>query len=1065
MSIFFSSPILHVTHNFDHIGLLKFNFNDRCQCALSLVGMRGTESFSNVESMFGFPFFGDSLTENHGSDEDSCSSLNKEDTYSLDGNEGKKLYRRNSLSTPTSKSEQPTLVRTSSAIVSNIKKTKVTTKVPTTQKKKKRAKHNNNGSTVFQSFGYHEIILIRCRPHLNKPTVSVMDEALDWDAVTIRCRDHDEMDAMIKSMTDASFATVVPFSSNPKRKRKKLNIHNRDEGIALRSISQSYCPTIPRARNDKRRASSLSLKLGTSSTINKINSISSIDENAEISATFNENNHESGRLLRSSLDVSEDTSDEYINQSDGSQFWGIFRNRAEDVINPSDIVDTLQRVLETPAVEIESNAKKNMTSEERNNDIRGKEHKREKSYPWDFHFNKKEYCELCALPFTLLTRRHHCRQCSCSCCGHCSSLMLVSGGDEKRYCNKCSAKTLQEQSNALLKPFSKMKTNNTLPGKVHSACKKLGVGYLGKLPHWRNYLYIERDKRPAVGRISIELIEAIALPNVDFVNGRVDPYVRATISGYDRDMLWTLREWLPAYQYTLSGSYCVATLSPVWVGSGWKGGELLTLPVICTAGAVLRLEVLHYNVLTNARGKDTVLGMVEIPLSDLPNANLRYQPASFTFRQRKGLKFDGYCDRWYRLLPRDHGRRTEIFLSQPIASPHSNTMPSEKETSWKKSGKQSLDEIGKRIQGVFVAPVEWFASAIKLDLPARQPEVICAEHKSRSMIHVRIKLNASEFGDLMSHVWFPLVKPRPALPNFDPQILFDRFSLVSKLTKPYQRMFRFVEKAIKWEHEEYSTCTKAYLIFAMHLIFIQHLLPLLHLYLIVFLNNQLSRMEESEVVEVISVARSESFESADAFNTDEGNDALHLSPPRQNLGDKEEGEEHLDFAQSPSLVDLKQNVLILNRKQEDDDDNLLQTQNNPKEGEKDETAKLHIAVRWLAHRYGSNKGLEKAQHKLGRLARDLKDLNQVWDGSNPLLTRAAIVYLCVSLLLHFVVNRRLLWLLGTFTAYFARSPIAIHFARSSLGFWRGVGTYHHFSFISNIIPILTQIVFLFYNQS
>ena len=61
MSIFFSSPILYVTHNFDHIGLLKFNFNDRCQCALSLVGMRGTESFSNVESMFGKIYLGTHL--------------------------------------------------------------------------------------------------------------------------------------------------------------------------------------------------------------------------------------------------------------------------------------------------------------------------------------------------------------------------------------------------------------------------------------------------------------------------------------------------------------------------------------------------------------------------------------------------------------------------------------------------------------------------------------------------------------------------------------------------------------------------------------------------------------------------------------------------------------------------------------------------------------------------------------------------------------------------------------------------------------------------------------------
>mmetsp|Transcript_21404 Transcript_21404/g.26263 ORF Transcript_21404/g.26263 Transcript_21404/m.26263 type:complete len:82 (+) Transcript_21404:592-837(+) len=40
---------------------------------------------------------------------------------------------------------------------------------------------------------------------------------------------------------------------------------------------------------------------------------------------------------------------------------------------------------------------------------------KEKQHGWDLNFNKKEYCELCHLVFTLLTRRHHCRKCERSC--------------------------------------------------------------------------------------------------------------------------------------------------------------------------------------------------------------------------------------------------------------------------------------------------------------------------------------------------------------------------------------------------------------------------------------------------------------------------------------------------------------------------------------------------------------------------------------------------------------------------------------------------------------------------
>eukprot|EP00957_Ditylum_brightwellii_P013870 1045498-Ditylum_brightwellii.AAC.1 len=70
----------------------------------------------------------------------------------------------------------------------------------------------------------------------------------------------------------------------------------------------------------------------------------------------------------------------------------------------------------------------------------------------------------------------------------------------------------------------------------------------------------------------------MALPSVHMSNGKADPYVRATITGYDRDLKWKLTEWLAEKRFTLCGKYCTSTLSPVWRGLGRKGGELLTLP-------------------------------------------------------------------------------------------------------------------------------------------------------------------------------------------------------------------------------------------------------------------------------------------------------------------------------------------------------------------------------------------------------------------------------------------------------------------------------------------------------
>jgi len=488
---------------------------------------------------------------------------------------------------------------------------------------------------------------------------------------------------------------------------------------------------------------------------------------------------------------------------------------------------------------------------------------------------------------------------------------------------------------------------------------------------------------------------------------------------------------------------------------------LLTLPVISTAGAVLRLEVLHYNVLTHSRGKDAVLGVVEIPLSDLPNANLRHPG---------GIEFDGYCDRWYRLVPSDELDSKSIVLSKPIISPD---LKSTKNGSSRKVGMQSLEEVGKRMQALAIAPVEWFASVIKLDLPARRPEAICQEHKARSMIHVRIKLNASVVGDVLSHAWFPPVRPRPLPPPYDPQILLSRVLQVGKQLAPYRTIMQYIEFCIKWKHDR-IVCFKAYFVFAFHLAIFPHVLPLFHLYLFIFLAKRLRemRLDDDDDAASDTLLCSESFDDLGSVqpthgqrkkNDEDGRDDSTLESPSESMDDvamstklgrndiNDRG--RLDFHNSPSLTQLSyqqhrqkhsssvlqstfassSNASLTNFK----DKKLASTTADPNASEEEET-KLHYAVHWIAKRWGDNKGLEILQFKLGMLGHDLHNINSVWNGTNPLLTRAAMLYLVISCLLHFLMSQRLLWLLGTSTWYFAQAPFCILLARFMFGFWRGI---------------------------
>ena len=86
----------------------------------------------------------------------------------------------------------------------------------------------------FTSLGYHEVTLIRnhSRRDISKKQKKVDHKKnfVDWEAITIRCSNHDEMDRMIQDLKSSSDATVVPFSQNAKAELKKRRARKLKKG-------------------------------------------------------------------------------------------------------------------------------------------------------------------------------------------------------------------------------------------------------------------------------------------------------------------------------------------------------------------------------------------------------------------------------------------------------------------------------------------------------------------------------------------------------------------------------------------------------------------------------------------------------------------------------------------------------------------------------------------------------------------------------------------------------------------------------------------------------------------
>jgi hypothetical protein len=274
----------------------------------------------------------------------------------------------------------------------------------------------------------------------------------------------------------------------------------------------------------------------------------------------------------------------------------------------------------------------------------------------------------------------------------------------------------------------------------------------------------------------------------------------------------------------------------------------------------------------------------------------------------------------------------------------------------------------------------------------------------------------------MSHVWWPPVQRFPAIPQFEPQILWNRVLQILQITEPYREAFKFVEEVIKWKRDP-LVCIEAFLIFTLHIAVLPHLLPLLHVYIFIFIFRRLRNAHEHN-----NPTAEENTNPKPLIREDSHTD-LQIYRSSKTSIDKMNEEDY--FPSSPSAERLNERFHV---EQSENANNHI----NRSDGDEDDAAKLNVAVSWVAKRFLDNKGLEVLQFDLGCLARDLKNLTMVWDGSHPVYSKMAMVVISISFMLHIYFNRRLIWMIGIFSWYFAQSPLTILLARMVLGIWRGI---------------------------
>lgn len=601
-------------------------------------------------------------------------------------------------------------------------------------------------------------------------------------------------------------------------------------------------------------------------------------------------------------------------------------------------------------------------------------------------------------------------------------------------------------------------------GQVHPALNVEGVGinpFLRRLPSWNKYIcyrdgsgifetmlkkswlshllsnssssYSPRAPRPAIGSVTIQILEALSLPPVD-VHGKADPYCVVTLTG--RSMDWQLpgvqlREWDPSAAVSLETGYVSGTLCPVW-----RGG-VCTLPVRMSADAFVRIRVYDYEALPGV--EHTLLGICEIPLADLPN--------DYKASRESGEVL--FVEGWYELQS-GLGWREGMVIPKATLLAEEEEVDEEVTSPVKAAGSNTAKEIFGYIQGALKEPLVLIAKVAKINLQTHR--VHSSLYSKKPRIHVRMRLSISEIGDLVCHAWTLPIRARKT-PKFDPNRSIARVKRLQNQLAPYFSAVSDFLNCLRWKNgtEDGAAAVAGEILGAgaqqpkrvymswQSLRYVTNLLVLCsHIYLglraSIFLLHIYGLFRLFKVKDVNSAA---------ARVGSEGGGEKSVTPVALGGGTPGSVRKGVFVTKDQTPVGGKGGVGGEDISTSHNMDLAVHGGGSgmstpPTKSAHEEAMRVNTVINWVGRQIG-NEGLDNFQLAIKDVIDQIEDVESAFNGTNMVRTRAGIAGLSASIIIFSAIgDLRVAALVYSFSILFVLSPLFPIFMRVQLGLIAGV---------------------------
>ena len=620
-------------------------------------------------------------------------------------------------------------------------------------------------------------------------------------------------------------------------------------------------------------------------------------------------------------------------------------------------------------------------------------------------------------------------------------------------------------------------------GQVHPILNLEGVGinpFFRRLPDWNRYItYTDgstifeaamknswlsqlaapssssssspRAPRPAIGSVTIQILEALSLPPVD-VHGKADPYCVVTLTGRSVDPLLPglqYREWDSSSAVSLETGYVSSTLCPVW-----RGG-VCTLPVKISADAFVRVRVYDYEALPGV--EHTLLGICEIPLADLPN--------DYKASRESGEVF--YVEGWYELQS-GLGWREGVSIPKATLLAEEEEVDEEATSPVKTAGSNTAKELFGYIQGALREPLVLIAKVAKINLQTHR--VHSSQYIKKPRIHLRIRLSISEFGDLFCHAWTLPTRARKT-PKFDPNRSIARVKRLQNQLSPYIETIGNFVGCLRWKSGEggeggndaaeqqqsrrrsFSVVmsrqslryTMNLVILCLHIcvglratVFLVHLYGLFHLLKVRDVNTSSvdsTRHESAHGNEGISAGGGGGGGGGTPGSVRKGVAIMKDQTPTSKGGvggGGGSGEDHRHGTAAHSDLGMHGGG------GDDGNGHTAVAATLPNRSAHEEALRVNTVINWVGRQIG-NEGLDHFQLTIKDAIDQIEDLESAFDGRNMNKTRAAIAGLSLStVLIALVGDLRIVAFVYSILVLFVLSPMFPVFMRLALGLVAGV---------------------------